>query len=80
MPKIFDIWFSNHGLALLRYVDTRKLIVLIAAQQIRSAATVQNRVMGLNIPQKAAMPPKRSRLGMESSRGANAMPMAYEIG
>jgi len=64
----------------MRYVDIRKLKVLIAAQQMRSAAIVQNTVVGVNIPQEAAMAPKKIRLGIDSSRGAKAMPMAYETG
>lgn len=79
-PKRPDIWPTSAWLALDRYVDIRKLVALRVAQQTRRAAVVQSAVVGVNIPDEATMPPKKSRVGIETTKGANAVPIAYERG
>ena len=72
--------FSRYGLALYMYVEIMKPRALIAAQAIISVRIVQIIIGKLRNPQNAAIAPKKTTLGIESSNGAKAMPTAYEAG
>ena len=80
IPSRFDRLFKSIGLALNRYVEIIKPIVLIAAQTARSAGTIHNRISMFRKPRYAVIAPKRIRLGMEISNGARAIPSAYDTG
>lgn len=76
MPRRFDKLFSIIVLDFNRYVDIMKPKVLIAAQTIMRAGTIHASICRVRNPKPVIIAPKKTRLGIESSRGARAIPRA----
>ena len=76
IPNRFDRLFNIIVLDLNRYVEIMKPIVLIAAQTKTRDKTVHAKPSRVINPMRAIKAPKNSRLGIEISSGARAIPSA----